>query len=87
MRSMPLLFESPETARAVVFRLQCEYDGCTMMTVPSIHDTLALRTAIVLTGAACCFAGDPDPLVLSLTTEAVSQVRDQQVGRMSRKAA
>ncbi len=33
-------------------------------TLPPIHGTLAIRTAIALTGAACCFAGDHYPLVL-----------------------
>ena len=46
MRSMRLLFETPEAACEVAFMLQCEYDGFTMMTLPPIHDTLALRTAI-----------------------------------------
>ncbi|MBD2036166.1 hypothetical protein H6F76_14180 [Leptolyngbya sp. FACHB-321] len=43
---MRLLFETPEAAREVAFMLQCKYDGFTMITLPSIHDTLALRTAI-----------------------------------------
>ena len=66
--------------------LQCEYDGFTMITLPSVHDTLALRTAIELTGADFCFAGDHYPLVLSLTTGALSQMSDQQAERISRKA-
>jgi hypothetical protein len=52
MRSMQLLFETPEAAREVAFMLQCEYDGFTMMTLPSVHGTLALRTAIDLTAVA-----------------------------------
>ncbi|MBD2077275.1 hypothetical protein H6F86_26030 [Phormidium sp. FACHB-592] len=83
---MHLLFETPEAAREVAFMLQCEYDGFTMITLPSIHDTLALRTAIELTGTDFCFAGDHYPLVLSSTTEDMSQVSDQPVERMSRKA-
>jgi hypothetical protein len=55
---MRLLFETPEAAREVAFMLQCEYDGFTMIMLPSIHDTLALRTAIELTSADFCFAGD-----------------------------
>jgi len=74
---MRLLFETPEAAREVAFMLQCEYDGCTMITLPSIHDTLALRTAIDLTGADFCFAGDHYPLVLA-EADAWSQVSDQQ---------
>jgi len=81
---MQLLFETPEAAREVAFMLQCEYDGCTMMTLPSMHDTLALRTAIELTGAAFCFAGDHYPLVLPLETEAMSPVSDQQAERQQK---
>jgi hypothetical protein len=84
---MQLLLETPEAAREVAFMLQCEYDGFTMMTVPPIHDTLALRTAIELTSADFCFAGDHHPLVLSSTAEAVSKVIDQDpTERISRKA-
>jgi hypothetical protein len=83
---MRLLFETPEPACEVAFMLQCAYDGCTMITVPPIHDTLALRTAIELTGADFCFAGDHHPLVLSSTADAISQVSDQQAERISRKA-
>lgn len=65
--------------------LQCEYNGGTLITLPSIHDTLALRTAIELTGADFCFAGDHYPLVLA-KADALSQVSDQQAERISRKA-
>jgi len=82
---MRLLFETPEAAREVAFMLQCEYDGFTMITVAPIHDTLALRTAIELTGADFCFAGDHYPLVL-VEEDARSQVSDQQAERISRKA-
>jgi hypothetical protein len=37
MRSLRLLFETPEAAREVAFMRQCEYDGFTMITVPPIH--------------------------------------------------
>ena len=84
---MRLRFDTPAVAHAVAFMLQCEYDGFTMITLPPIHDTLALRTALELTGAACCFAGDHYPLVLSSTADAISKVSDQdQTERMSRKA-
>jgi hypothetical protein len=87
VRSMRLRFETPEAARAVAFMLQCEYDGCTLLTLPSIHDALALRTAIALTDAACCFAGDHDPLVLSAMADAPNPVSNQHSAhRMSRKA-
>jgi len=87
MRSMRLLFETPEAAREVAFMLQCEYDGFNMITLPPVHDTLALRTAIELTGADFCFAGDHHPLVLSSTAAATSKVSDQDpAGRISRKA-
>lgn len=87
MRLVRLLFETPEAAQAVAFMLQCEYDGCTMITLPPIHDTLALRTAIELTGADFCFDGDHCPLVLALGTDALAQVRDQHsADRISRKA-
>ena len=65
--------------------LQCEYDGCTMITLPPIHDTLALRTAIELTGADFCFLGDHYPLVLA-EADALNPVSDPQAERMSRKA-
>jgi len=82
-----LLFETPEVAHEVAFMLQCEYDGFTLITLPSIHDTLALRTAIELTGADFCFAGDHHPLVLSSTADAISKVSDQDPAeRISRKA-
>ena len=56
MRSMRLLFKTPEAAREVAFMLQCKHAGFTMITLPSIH-ALVLRTAIELTGADFCFAG------------------------------
>ena len=54
---MQLLFETPEATREVAFMLQCEYDGFTMMTLPSVDDTLALRTASELTEANFCVGG------------------------------
>jgi hypothetical protein len=84
---MRLLFDPPEAAREVAFMLQCEYDGFTMITLPLIHDTLALRTAIELTGADFCFAGDHHPLVLSSTADALNPVNEQHSAhRISRKA-
>ncbi|MBD2074917.1 hypothetical protein H6F86_13630 [Phormidium sp. FACHB-592] len=84
---MRLLFETPEAAREVAFMLQCKYDGFTMITLPSIHDTLALRTAIELTSADFCFAGDHYPLVLSLTADALNPMSNQHSAhRISRKA-
>jgi len=84
---MRLLFETSEAAREVAFMLQCEYNGFTMITLPPIHDTLALRTAIELTGADFCFAGDHCPLVLALEANALTRVREsQQAERISQKA-
>lgn len=84
---MRLLFETPEAAREVAFMLRCEYDGFTMITLPPLHDTLALRTAIELTGSDFCFDGDHYPLVLSFTSTALGQVSDQYADeRISQKA-
>jgi hypothetical protein len=84
---MQLLFDTSEAAHEVAFMLQCEYDGFTMITLPPVHDTLALRTAIELTGADFCFAGNHYPLVLSSTADALSPVSDQHAAkRISRKA-
>jgi hypothetical protein len=84
---MRLLFETPEAAREVAFMLQCEYDGFNMVTLPPVHDTLVLRTAIALTSAACCFAGDYYPLVLSSTTDALNPMSNQHSAhRISQKA-
>jgi hypothetical protein len=84
---MRLLFETSEAAREVAFILALQHEGFTMITVPPIHDTLALRTAIELTGADFCFAGDHYPLVLASTADAISQVSDQDPAeRVSRKA-
>jgi hypothetical protein len=41
-----------------------EYDSCNWIALPSMHDTLALRTATELVGAEFCFEGDHYPLVL-----------------------
>ncbi len=87
MRSMRLLFETQEAAREVAFMLRCEYDGCNMITLPSVHDILALRTAIELTGSDFCFDGDHYPLVLPLVDEAVTQLNEGPlVEATSRKA-
>ncbi|CAA9334093.1 hypothetical protein AVDCRST_MAG94-2033 [uncultured Leptolyngbya sp.] len=48
-----------------------------MMTLPPVHDSLALRTAIELTDAACCFAGDHHLLVLALEAAALNPVSHQ----------
>lgn len=66
---MRLLFETQATAQEIAFMLRCEYDGCNMITLPPVHDTLALKTAIELTGADFCFEGDHHPLVLPITDE------------------
>lgn len=58
--------------------MQCEYDGCTMVTLPPEHDTPALRTAIELTRADFCFAGDHYPLVLPLLNEELAQLSEEQ---------
>jgi len=62
---------------AVAFRLQCKEGGFTMMTLPPVHDSLALRTAIELADAACCFAGNHHPLVLALEAAALNPVSHQ----------
>ncbi len=64
MKSLRLLFETQVAAREVAFMLRCEYDGCNMITLPPMHDILALRTAIELAGANFCSVGDHYPLVL-----------------------
>ncbi len=64
MPPLQLLLETQTAAREVAFMLRCQYDGCTMVMVPSTHDTFALRTAIELTGASFCFVGDYEPLPL-----------------------
>lgn len=66
--------------------LRCEYDGCTLVTLPLVHDTIALRTAIELTGADFCFEGDYYPLVLPLSEKELAQLSEEQlVERISRK--
>lgn len=57
--------------------LRCEYDGCNMVTLPLVHDPLALRTAIELTGADFCFDGDHYPLVLPLSNEDLAHLNDE----------
>jgi hypothetical protein len=87
MRPLRLLFETQESAREVAFMLRCEYDGCTMIMLPSVHDTLALRTAIELTGADFRFDGDHYPIVLPLSDGVPLQVSDEQLAeRINRKA-
>ncbi|HEY9654611.1 MAG TPA: hypothetical protein V6C50_03900 [Crinalium sp.] len=48
-----------------------------MMTLPPVHDSLALRTAIKLTGADFCSASDYYPLVLALEAAALNPVSHQ----------
>lgn len=87
MRLQRLLFETQEAAREVAFMLQCEYDGCNMITLPPVYDTLALRTAIDLTGADFCFDGDHYPLVIPLPNYPLTQVsNDQWHQQINRKA-
>jgi hypothetical protein len=87
MRPLRLLVETQEAAREVAFMLRCEHDGCTMITLPPVHDTLALRAAIELTGADFCFEGDHYPLVLPPSDGKLPQLSDEQVvERISRKA-
>jgi hypothetical protein len=64
MRPLRLLFETPQAAREVALMMRCEYDSCNWIALPSMHDTLALRTATELVGAEFCFEGDHYPLVL-----------------------
>jgi hypothetical protein len=86
MQSIRLLFETQEAAREVAFMLRCEYDGCNMVTLPSVHDTLALKTAIGLVGADFCFDGDHYPLVLPLPSNELTQSKaDQLTERISQK--
>ncbi|UBF23820.1 hypothetical protein K9N68_18895 [Kovacikia minuta CCNUW1] len=87
MRPLRLLFETQEAAREVAFMLRCEYDGCNMVTLPPVHDILALRTAIELTGSDFCFDGDHYPLVLPLLDGELLPLSDQQrVDRVTQKA-
>jgi hypothetical protein len=67
--------------------LRCQYDGCTMITLPLLYDAAALTTAIDLTGADFCFEGDHHPLVLPLSDNPLTQLDNQQRSdRISRKA-
>lgn len=85
MRPIRLLFETQEAAREVSFMLRCDYDGCNMITLSPIHDILAVRTAIELTGADFCFDGDHYPLILPLPQSDLS--RDQHLSSLiSQKA-
>jgi hypothetical protein len=87
MGSLRLLFETQEAAREVALMLRCEYDGCNMIKLPSVHDTLALRTAIELTGADFCFDGDHYPIVLPFSDNELSGMnREQQAGQVNSRA-
>lgn len=86
MRPLRLLFETQEAARDVAFMLRCEYDGCNMVTLSSVHDSVALRTAIDLTGADFCFDGDHYPLVLpALDDDLIQFTGEQLVERITQK--
>lgn len=66
--------------------LRCEYDGCNWISLPSMHDTVALRAAIELVGAEFCFEGDHYPLVLpALEGEETEGNPAQRAEQMSRK--
>ncbi len=77
MKPLQLLFETQEAAREVAFMLRCGYDGCNMITVPLMHDILALRTAIELAGVNFCSVGDHHPLMLTLAGRLVSLFPDR----------
>ncbi len=86
MRPLRLLFPTQEAAREVAFMLRCKYDGCNMITLPARYDTLAVTTAIELTGSDFCFDGDHYPLVLPFSREELSQLSDEQLAeRISHK--
>jgi hypothetical protein len=87
MRPLQLLFETQEAAREVALMLRYEYDGCTMITLPAMHDTLALRTAIDLVGTDFCFSGDHCLLVLPPSEGDVIRLSHKQhTNRISHKA-
>lgn len=86
MRPLRLLFETQEAAREVAFMLSCKYDGCNMITLPLVHDTLALRTAIELTESDFCFEGDYYPLGLPLSDDELTQLSGEQTERVCGKA-
>jgi hypothetical protein len=87
MRPLRLLFETQAAAREVAFMLRCEYNGCNMITLPPVHDILALRTAIELTGSDFCFDGDHYPLGLPLVNDDLTHLSNEQpTERMNRKA-
>ncbi len=58
MCPIPLLLETQEAAREVALMLRCEYDGCTMITLPPSYDSATVKLAIDLIGADFCFEGD-----------------------------
>jgi hypothetical protein len=67
--------------------MRCEYDGCNMITLPSVHDILALRTAIELTGSDFCFDGYHYSLVLPRSNKELSDLSEEQLAqRISQKA-
>lgn len=87
MRPLRLLLETQEAAREVAFMLRCKYDGCNMIMLLPMHDTLALRTALELVGTDFCFDGDYYPLTLPQSQEAAIDLSEMEASqRISRKA-
>jgi hypothetical protein len=72
MKPMRLLFETQHAASEVAFMIGCDYDGCNMITLPPVYDTIALRTAIELAGVEFCFDGDHYPIVLPLSAQEIN---------------
>ena len=64
MRPLQLLFDSPSAAQEIAFMMRGDYDGCTLLTLPPLYDSIALRTAIELIGSEFCFVGDSIPIVV-----------------------
>ncbi|MBD2054622.1 hypothetical protein H6F88_01015 [Oculatella sp. FACHB-28] len=58
--------------------LRCKYDGCNMIMLPPMYDTLALRTAIELIGSDFCFDGDYYPLTLLQSQEAAIDLNEEE---------
>jgi hypothetical protein len=87
MKPLRLLFETQQAASEVAFMLGCDFDGCNMITLPPVYDSIALKTAIELTGADFCFDGDHHPIVLLLSEEESNSLdQQQQTGRITSKA-
>jgi len=85
MRPLQLLFDSPSAAQEIAFMMRGEYDGCTLLTLPPLYDSIALRTAIELIGAEFCFVGDFIPILVPEIdpfnpTQSVQATHKQSVG-------